>query len=195
MSAIWAANEIRSITAPGRPSSSGGPHTPSVPNVPRSRTSRPRQRSSFGGARSDAQALYERAAADGVPILVEPFDGPFGRTFAMADPDGYRITIYERDQPLFWPPGADPGPIGLPAQVRAFGRATPGNRRMCTAAAWTRMGIRHAPAPARIREGAVRCPNAKMSSSRCEQPSYWSRCFRNLTGGEDGGSRGFLNET
>ena len=53
---------------------------------------------------SDAQALYEGAAADGVPILVEPFDGPFGRTFAMADPDGYRITIYERDQPLFWPP-------------------------------------------------------------------------------------------
>lgn len=55
---------------------------------------------------SDAQALYERAVADGVPILVEPFDGPFGRTFAMADPDGYRITIYERDQPLFWPPRA-----------------------------------------------------------------------------------------
>jgi hypothetical protein len=22
----------------------------------------------------------------------------------MADPDGYRITIYEKDQPLFWPP-------------------------------------------------------------------------------------------
>lgn len=53
---------------------------------------------------SDAKALYERAVADGVPILAEPFDGPFGRTFAMADPDGYRITIYERDQPLFWPP-------------------------------------------------------------------------------------------
>jgi predicted enzyme related to lactoylglutathione lyase len=53
---------------------------------------------------SDAQALYEKAVADGVPILVEPFDGPFGRTFAMADPDGYRITIYEKDQPLFWPP-------------------------------------------------------------------------------------------
>jgi len=53
---------------------------------------------------SDAQALYERAAADGIPIVSEPFDGPFGRTFAMADPDGYRITIYEKDQPLFWPP-------------------------------------------------------------------------------------------
>ena len=53
---------------------------------------------------SDAQALYEQARAGAVPILTEPFDGPFGRTFAMADPDGYRITIYERDQPLFWPP-------------------------------------------------------------------------------------------
>jgi len=53
---------------------------------------------------SDAQALYERVAAAGVGILLEPFDGPFGRTFAMADPDGYRITIYEKDQPLFWPP-------------------------------------------------------------------------------------------
>jgi predicted enzyme related to lactoylglutathione lyase len=53
---------------------------------------------------SDAQALYERAAAGGVPVLREPFDGPFGRTFTMADPDGYPITVYERDQPLFWPP-------------------------------------------------------------------------------------------
>ena len=53
---------------------------------------------------SDAQTLYEEAREAGVPILREPFDGPFGRTFSMADPDGYRITVYERDQPLFWPP-------------------------------------------------------------------------------------------
>ena len=53
---------------------------------------------------SDAQALYEQVVAAGVRILLEPFDGPFGRTFALADPDGYRITIYEKDQPLFWPP-------------------------------------------------------------------------------------------
>ena len=53
---------------------------------------------------SDAQALFEIVAADGVPIIAQPFDGPFGRTFSMADPDGYRITVYERDQPLFWPP-------------------------------------------------------------------------------------------
>jgi len=53
---------------------------------------------------ADAQALYERVTSDGVRTLREPFDGPFGRTFVMADPDGYRITIYEKDQPLFWPP-------------------------------------------------------------------------------------------
>ena len=53
---------------------------------------------------ADAQALYDQVSADGIRILAEPFDGPFGRTFSMADPDGYRITVYERDQPLFWPP-------------------------------------------------------------------------------------------
>ena len=53
---------------------------------------------------SDAQAVHDRAAGDGVEILAAPFDGPFGRTFTMADPDGYRVTVYERDQPLFWPP-------------------------------------------------------------------------------------------
>jgi predicted enzyme related to lactoylglutathione lyase len=53
---------------------------------------------------SDAQALHDLAVEGGVRILAEPFDGPFGRTFSMADPDGYRITIYERDQPLYWPP-------------------------------------------------------------------------------------------
>lgn len=53
---------------------------------------------------SDAQAVYERVRAAGVPIVREPFDGPFGRTFVLADPDGYKITIYESDRPLFWPP-------------------------------------------------------------------------------------------
>ncbi len=48
---------------------------------------------------SDAHALYDRVSADGVEILQEPFDGPLGRTFALADPDG-RVTIYEKDQPL-----------------------------------------------------------------------------------------------
>ena len=55
---------------------------------------------------SDGQALFERVKEAGVTIVREPFDGPFGRTFVMADPDGYRITVYEKDQPLFWPPKA-----------------------------------------------------------------------------------------
>jgi predicted enzyme related to lactoylglutathione lyase len=53
---------------------------------------------------SDAQALFKIVTADGVPVVREPFDGPFGRTFTMSDPDGYRVTVYEKDQPLFWPP-------------------------------------------------------------------------------------------
>src|SRR5262245_48986929 len=53
---------------------------------------------------ADARALYQRVKDAGVPIVSEPVDGPFGRQFTMADPDGYKITIYEKDQPLFWPP-------------------------------------------------------------------------------------------
>jgi predicted enzyme related to lactoylglutathione lyase len=53
---------------------------------------------------SNAQALCESVKAAGVRILREPFEGPFGKTFTMADPDGYPITVYERDQPIFWPP-------------------------------------------------------------------------------------------
>jgi len=44
----------------------------------------------------DAQALHDNLAADGVPIVVAPFDSPFGRTFTFADPDGYAITIHDQ---------------------------------------------------------------------------------------------------
>lgn len=43
----------------------------------------------------DAQALHDRLAAQDVPILTEPFDGPFGRTFVFGDPDGYAVTIHD----------------------------------------------------------------------------------------------------
>jgi predicted enzyme related to lactoylglutathione lyase len=42
-----------------------------------------------------AQALHDQLAADGVTIVTAPFDGPFGRTFAFADPDGYVITLHD----------------------------------------------------------------------------------------------------
>ncbi|MEV0146856.1 MULTISPECIES: VOC family protein [unclassified Nonomuraea] len=44
----------------------------------------------------DAQALRDELAAAGVPIVAEPVDGPFGRTFSFADPDGYVVTVHDR---------------------------------------------------------------------------------------------------
>ncbi|MEO8970852.1 MAG: VOC family protein [Ktedonobacteraceae bacterium] len=39
--------------------------------------------------------LHATLEAAGVPIITAPYDGPFGRTFVFADPDGYRITANE----------------------------------------------------------------------------------------------------
>lgn len=52
-----------------------------------------------------SQAFYERylglvRSPTGPPHAVvfetKPIDGPFGRTFTFADPDGYRITLHDR---------------------------------------------------------------------------------------------------
>ncbi|MBF5002389.1 VOC family protein [Nocardia sp. BSTN01] len=45
---------------------------------------------------ADAQQVHDRLAAAGISILAEPVDGPFGRTFTFADPDGYAVTIHDR---------------------------------------------------------------------------------------------------
>lgn len=42
----------------------------------------------------DVDAVLGRVTEAQRPILVEPFDGPFGRTFCFADPDGYAITVH-----------------------------------------------------------------------------------------------------
>ncbi|CAN5493531.1 VOC family protein [soil metagenome] len=42
----------------------------------------------------DPQELHDGLVAAGVTIVVEPFDGPFGLTFAFTDPDGYTVTIH-----------------------------------------------------------------------------------------------------
>ncbi len=39
--------------------------------------------------------LHAKLQAADVTIITPPFDGPFGRTFVFADPDGYRITANE----------------------------------------------------------------------------------------------------
>jgi predicted enzyme related to lactoylglutathione lyase len=44
----------------------------------------------------DTQAIHDALAADGTTIVSPPMDGPFGRTFTFADPDGYSITLHDR---------------------------------------------------------------------------------------------------
>jgi predicted enzyme related to lactoylglutathione lyase len=39
--------------------------------------------------------LHAKMEAAGATIIQPPYDGPFGRAFVFADPDGYRITANE----------------------------------------------------------------------------------------------------
>lgn len=42
------------------------------------------------------QEIHDELAADGHRIVMDPIDGPFGRTFTFADPDGYQVTLHDR---------------------------------------------------------------------------------------------------
>lgn len=45
---------------------------------------------------TDVQAIHDALEADGYTIVSAPIDGPFGRTFTFADPDGYHVTLHDR---------------------------------------------------------------------------------------------------
>lgn len=45
---------------------------------------------------TEVQAIHDALVADGHRIVSAPTDGPFGRTFTLADPDGYHITLHDR---------------------------------------------------------------------------------------------------
>lgn len=45
---------------------------------------------------TDPQEIHDALVAGGVTITSAPVDGPFGRTFTFADPDGYQVTLHER---------------------------------------------------------------------------------------------------
>lgn len=45
---------------------------------------------------TEVQQIHDALVADGHTIVSAPIDGPFGRTFTFADPDGYRITLHDR---------------------------------------------------------------------------------------------------
>ncbi|PPI07969.1 VOC family protein [Rathayibacter sp. AY1B8] len=42
------------------------------------------------------QEIHDALVADGHPVVAAPIDGPFGRTFTLADPDGYHVTLHDR---------------------------------------------------------------------------------------------------
>ncbi len=46
---------------------------------------------------SGVQDIHDALVAAGHRIVTAPFDGPFGRTFAFADPDGYCVTLHDRE--------------------------------------------------------------------------------------------------
>jgi catechol 2,3-dioxygenase-like lactoylglutathione lyase family enzyme len=45
---------------------------------------------------TDVQTIHDALVADGHTIVSAPIDGPFGRTFTFADPDGYQVTLHDR---------------------------------------------------------------------------------------------------
>ncbi|ONI63863.1 glyoxalase [Leifsonia sp. ALI-44-B] len=45
---------------------------------------------------TEVQQMHDALAADGHTIVQAPIDGPFGRTFTFADPDGYHVTLHDR---------------------------------------------------------------------------------------------------
>jgi len=48
---------------------------------------------------ASSQVVHDALVEAGVTILRPPTDGRFGRQFTFLDPDGYAITIYDRDSP------------------------------------------------------------------------------------------------
>ncbi len=45
---------------------------------------------------TEVQAIHDALISDGQRIVAAPIDGPFGRTFTFADPDGYQVTLHDR---------------------------------------------------------------------------------------------------
>ena len=43
----------------------------------------------------DAAALHKHLKEQGVPIMADLADSPFGKTFTFRDPDGYLITVHD----------------------------------------------------------------------------------------------------
>ncbi|MFC5849213.1 VOC family protein [Deinococcus petrolearius] len=67
-----------------------------VPGTPLSSTPQPGIGAAIWLHATDVQAIHDALVTDGYAIVSAPIDGPFGRTFTFADPDGYHITLHDR---------------------------------------------------------------------------------------------------
>ncbi|GAA1843650.1 VOC family protein [Microlunatus capsulatus] len=45
---------------------------------------------------TDVQSVHDGLVAAGHTVVSAPVDGPFGRTFTFADPDGYHVALHDR---------------------------------------------------------------------------------------------------
>ncbi|SDR97678.1 Catechol 2,3-dioxygenase [Nocardioides scoriae] len=45
---------------------------------------------------TEVQDIHDGLVAAGHTVVSAPVDGPFGRTFTFADPDGYHVTLHDR---------------------------------------------------------------------------------------------------
>jgi catechol 2,3-dioxygenase-like lactoylglutathione lyase family enzyme len=69
------------------------------PNVNIEGVPRPIAAPSIWFKTANSQVVHDALVKAGVTILRPPSDGRFGRTFTFQDPDGYAITVYDRDAP------------------------------------------------------------------------------------------------
>ncbi|WP_251044075.1 VOC family protein [Arthrobacter sp. ISL-48] len=44
----------------------------------------------------DTAGLHTAVVRAGAQVVQEPFEGPFGTTFTFLDPEGYAITVHDR---------------------------------------------------------------------------------------------------
>ena len=67
-----------------------------VPGTDRSAGARPGAGTAIWLHATDVQAIHDALLADNHTSVSAPVDGPFGRTFTFAEPDGYQITLHDR---------------------------------------------------------------------------------------------------
>ena len=79
-----------------RPSRSRSPCATSSPAPTSRRVAQPGIGAAIWLHATDVQAIHDALVGDGHTIVSAPIDGPFGRTFTFADPDGYQITLHDR---------------------------------------------------------------------------------------------------